>query len=106
MLDVSKRLGVIPARANSSRFPKKILARISGKPMVQYVWEAAKQARLLDDVVVATDDAEIARVVGDFGGKAVLTPNTFESGTDRVAYAAAESGAAIIVNLQGDEPLL
>lgn len=109
MLKSSKRLGVIPARASSTRFPKKITARINGKPMVQYVWEAARQARLLDDVVVATDDREIYETVRDFGGKAVLTPNTFESGTDRVAFAAAEIGAGpddVIVNLQGDEPLL
>jgi 3-deoxy-manno-octulosonate cytidylyltransferase (CMP-KDO synthetase) len=106
MLDGSKRLGVIPARANSSRFPKKILARIHGRPMIQYVWEAAKRARLLDEVIVATDDAEILAEVRSFGGKAVLTPATFSSGTDRVAYAAQESAAEIIVNLQGDEPLL
>lgn len=106
MLTSSKRLGVIPARANSTRFPKKITARILGKPMIQYVWEAAKQARSLDDVMVATDDSEIFETVIGFGGKAVLTPSTFESGTDRVAFAVADSDAGLIVNLQGDEPLL
>jgi 3-deoxy-manno-octulosonate cytidylyltransferase (CMP-KDO synthetase) len=74
--------------------------------MIQYVWEAALQARLLDEVVVATDDEEILAVAQGFGAKAVLTPNTFESGTDRVAFVAQESGAGIVVNLQGDEPLL
>src|SRR5438128_2721197 len=103
--DGSPRLGVIPARAGSSRFPGKCLAPINGKPMIQWVWEAASRAARLTEVVVATDDPAIVRKVEGFGGKAVLT-GPAQSGTDRVACIAKDSEASIVVNLQGDEPLL
>jgi 3-deoxy-manno-octulosonate cytidylyltransferase (CMP-KDO synthetase) len=99
-------LAVIPARANSSRFPQKVIAKIHSKPMVQYVWDAACRAKRLGSCIVATDDAGIAAVVESFGGKVVITPESIKSGTDRVAYVARESEAAIVLNLQGDEPLL
>ncbi len=99
-------LGVIPARADSTRFPLKILAPIAGKTLVQHVWEAAKRCRLLSDVVVATDSDKIIEVVNSFGGNAVMTPSECPSGSDRVAIVAKTASASIIVNLQGDEPLL
>ena len=105
MHDESPRLGVIPARADSSRFPCKVIASIHGKPMIQHVWEAARRARKLDSVVIATDDPEVASVARGFGAEVVLT-GTHASGTDRVAAVARATSAGLIVNLQGDEPLL
>ena len=74
--------------------------------MIQYVWEAAAQSRLLAARVVATDSEAVARTVEEFGGRVVMTPNHFQSGTDRVAFVARSSQAEIIINLQADEPLL
>ncbi len=101
-----KVIGVIPARYNSSRLEGKPLADIHGKPMVQYVYEIARKARHLDSVVVATDDERIAAAVGRFGGQVAMTSPAHASGTDRVAEVASASGADIVVNVQGDEPLL
>jgi 3-deoxy-manno-octulosonate cytidylyltransferase (CMP-KDO synthetase) len=103
---VPRRVGVIPARALSSRFPLKVLAPISGKPLVQRVWEAAIQSRLLHRVVVATDDERVRQAVHGFGGEAIMTPPSLPSGTDRVFYAIQGWDADVVVNLQGDEPLL
>lgn len=105
MRKTPSRLGIIPARAESSRFPHKIIARILNKPMIQYVWEAASRSRLLTEVLVATDHPEIRDIVEGFGGKAILT-GPFDSGTDRVASLVRDREADIIVNLQGDEPLI
>lgn len=99
-------LAVIPARMGAQRFPGKPLALISGKPLVQRVWEAAKAARRVTKVIVATDSEKIARVVRAFGGEAAMTSPKCPSGTDRVAQVARSSRAGIIVNVQGDEPLL
>ena len=74
--------------------------------MIQWVYERAQRARLLDEVVVATDDARIQKAVRDFGGKAIMTSPRHVSGTDRVAEAARKTKAAVIVNIQGDEPLV
>ena len=98
-------LGIIPARIGSTRFNRKILAPIAGKPMIQWVWEAAYRAKELDHVVVATDSPEIEAVVKGFGGLAELT-GEFPNGTMRVASVAKAYDADIIVNIQGDEPLL
>lgn len=106
MVKTAQVLGIIPARAHSTRFPFKILAPILGKPMIQYVWEAAKKAKTLSDVVVATDHSDIFDCVKSFGGQVVMTPSELPSGSDRVAYVAKDRSADIIVNLQGDEPLL
>jgi 3-deoxy-manno-octulosonate cytidylyltransferase (CMP-KDO synthetase) len=100
-----KVVGIIPARYNSSRFKGKALADICGKPMIQHVYEQAKKARLLDNLIVATDDRRIYNTVINFGGKAVLT-KIHSSGTDRIAEAAGKIKADIIVNIQGDEPLI
>ncbi|MBN1269017.1 MAG: 3-deoxy-manno-octulosonate cytidylyltransferase [Kiritimatiellae bacterium] len=99
-------LGVIPSRYGSTRLPGKSLVPLCGKPLVQWVYERAKQARALDELVVATDDQRIADAVARFGGKAVMTRSDHPSGTDRVAEAAASMQADIVVNVQGDEPLI
>lgn len=99
-------LGVIPARYASSRFPGKPLATIAGKTMLQHVWERASQARYLTSLVIATDDERIRAAAEDFSAKVVLTRPDHLSGTDRVAEAASASNAQIIVNIQGDEPMI
>ena len=101
-----KIIGIIPSRYASQRLPAKSLADIYGKPMVQRVYERAKQSRLLTDVIVATDDERIASAVKKFGGNAVMTPQSIQSGSDRVAFVARSLDADIIVNVQGDEPLI
>jgi len=98
-------VAVIPVRYGSSRFPGKPLADICGRPMVQWVYEQAVQARV-DRVLVATDDARIKTAVEDFGGEAVLTSSEHRSGTERVAEVAAGLEAEVVVNVQGDEPLI
>ena len=99
-------LGVIPARYQSTRLEGKPLADILGRPMIQYVYEAASRARSMGAVIVATDDERIRRAVGDFGGQVVMTRPDHKSGTDRVAEVAAGRDADIVVNIQGDEPLI
>ena len=97
--------GITPARAHSSRFPFKVIAKINQKPMLQYVWENALKAETLTGILVATDNLEIASVVKSFGGEACITPE-FPSGSDRAAFIAKDLNFDIIVNLQADEPLL
>jgi 3-deoxy-manno-octulosonate cytidylyltransferase (CMP-KDO synthetase) len=99
-------IGVIPARYKSSRLEGKPLADIHGKPMVQHVWERAKRAPCLDEVVIATDDERIRSVVRTFGGTVAMTSADHRSGTDRVAEAIRDRDADVIVNIQGDEPML
>lgn len=106
MVKAAQVLGIIPARAHSTRFPFKILAPIVGKPMIQHVWEKAKKAKSLSEVIVATDHVDIFNCVKSFGGQVVMTPSELPSGSDRVAFVAKDKPADIIVNLQGDEPLL
>ena len=99
----------IPARFQSSRFPGKPLAPIAGKPMIQHVWERAVSCGGLSEVVVATEDERIAACVAEFGGKAVMTDGFHRSGTDRICEAALKTGVRdddIVVNIQGDQPLL
>ena len=100
-------LAVIPARYGSTRLPGKALISLGGKPMIQRVWERVRQASSVSDVVVATDDERIRSVVQAFGGEAVMTRADHRSGTERVAeVAVVRSDAEIIVNVQGDEPLI
>jgi len=99
-------MGVIPARYGSTRLAGKPLADINGKPMIQHVYELACRAKTLDIVVVATDDQRVFDAVRSFGGTAVMTSSEHFSGMDRVAEVAAHSDADIVVNVQGDEPLL
>ena len=100
-------LGVIPARYGASRFPGKPLAVLWGKPMLQHVWERARAARGIDELVVATDDERIASAARGFGATVEMTSPACGSGTDRVAEVAKRRpNAAIVLNLQGDEPEL
>ena len=102
-----KTYGIIPSRYGSSRFPGKPLAVLAGKPLVAWVVEAVKKAKSLDEVLVATDDERIVAAVERHGGRAVMTPSDLPSGTDRIACAAGVfSDDDILVNIQGDEPLI
>jgi 3-deoxy-manno-octulosonate cytidylyltransferase (CMP-KDO synthetase) len=97
---------VIPARFASSRLPGKPLLRATGKYLIQHVYERACGAKCASDVIVATDDERIRDAVTSFGGRSAMTRPDHPSGTDRVAEAAAGLKADVIVNLQGDEPML
>lgn len=101
-----KALGVIPARLGSTRLSEKILRLIAGKPMIQHVWERAKQARKLKDVIVATDDARIQQCVEGFGGKAVMTRTDHPNGTSRIAEVMKSLKHEVVINIQGDQPLV
>lgn len=96
---------MIPARYASTRLPGKVLADIAGKPMVQHVYERASGAKV-QDVIVATDDARVQEAVRAFGGTVVMTSPEHRSGTDRLAEVAREMECDIVVNIQGDEPLI
>ena len=97
---------IIPARYDSTRFPGKPLCLLKGKPLIQHVYENSKRSRLAKDVVVATDSETIFERVLAFGGKSVMTDKDHPSGTDRIAEVAASLDYDIIVNVQGDEPLI
>jgi 3-deoxy-manno-octulosonate cytidylyltransferase (CMP-KDO synthetase) len=101
-----KITAIIPARYASTRFEGKALADIVGKPMVQHVYERTRRASLVSEVVVATDDERIAAAVRAFGGSVEMTSSSHETGTDRLAEVARRSDADLIVNVQGDEPLI
>lgn len=101
-----KIVGLIPSRYASVRFPAKPLALLAGKPMVLHVLEAARAAKSLDRVAVATDDGRIAEAVRKAGGEALMTSSEAASGTDRLAEAARALDADVYVNVQGDEPLM
>ncbi|MFM7149293.1 MAG: cytidylyltransferase domain-containing protein, partial [Gemmataceae bacterium] len=97
---------IIPARYSSSRLPGKPLLKETGKYLIQHVYERASKCRFASSVLVATDDQRIATAVEHFGGKYCMTDRDHPSGTDRVAEAARHVEGDIIVNLQGDEPLI
>ena len=101
-----KSIAIIPARFQSTRFPGKPLVPIGQKTMIQHVYERALQARSVAEVIVATDDVRILSAVQAFGGQARMTSTSHRSGTDRVAEVAASTDADVIVNVQGDEPLI
>ena len=101
-----RAVGVIPARYASVRFPGKALTRIDGVPMLQRVFEGARSAKTLRDVIIATDDERIAEACRAFGAEAVLTRSDHPTGTDRLAEVALDLEDEIIVNIQGDEPLI
>jgi 3-deoxy-manno-octulosonate cytidylyltransferase (CMP-KDO synthetase) len=101
-----KITAIIPARYASVRFEGKALADILGKPMVQHVYERTAMASLVSEVIVATDDERIAVAVSAFGGRAEITDKGHETGTDRLAEVAARLDSDLIVNVQGDEPLI
>jgi len=100
-------LGVIPARYGATRFPGKPLAVLWGKPILQHVWERARQVEGLDALVIATDDARIAEAAKGFGAEVEMTSPSCASGTDRVAEVVRHRmSRGIVLNLQGDEPEL
>jgi 3-deoxy-manno-octulosonate cytidylyltransferase (CMP-KDO synthetase) len=99
-------IAVIPARYASTRLPGKPLVPIAGKPMIQRVWERARQAKSISRVIVATDDERITRAVEAFGGEARMTRVDHRSGTERIAEVAVHVEASVYVNVQGDEPLI
>jgi 3-deoxy-manno-octulosonate cytidylyltransferase (CMP-KDO synthetase) len=101
-----KTVIVIPARYRSSRLPGKPLLRETGKYLIQHVYERACQAKRANSVIVATDDSRIVAAVESFGGEVMMTRRDHPSGTDRVAEVATKLDADMIVNLQGDEPLI
>jgi 3-deoxy-manno-octulosonate cytidylyltransferase (CMP-KDO synthetase) len=99
-------IGVIPARYHSSRFEGKVLAPILGKPMIQHVWERASQARVLDDLLIACDDEKVLEACREFGAKVVFTAKGHTSGTDRIIEVVNPLDVRVVVNIQGDEPLI
>src|SRR4030042_359357 len=103
---MQRAVSIIPARYNSTRFPGKPLALLRKKPVIQHVFEKVKNARLVDVVLVATDDKRIYNTVTDFGGKAVMTSEGHRTGTDRVAEAVKGIECDIVINIQGDEPFI
>jgi 3-deoxy-manno-octulosonate cytidylyltransferase (CMP-KDO synthetase) len=102
---MSEVTAIIPARWASTRFPGKPLVKLRGKPLVQYVWERAQRAKLVDRVIIATDDMRIAEAAFDFGAEVALTSPKHPTGTDRLAEVASKlKSAPIVLNVQGDEP--
>jgi 3-deoxy-manno-octulosonate cytidylyltransferase (CMP-KDO synthetase) len=99
-------IAIIPARYASTRYPGKALVMIKGKPMIQWVYERTKQSKLVSRVVVATDDERIRQAVASFGGEAMMTSPAHATGTDRIAEVAGKLECDIVVNVQGDEPLI
>jgi 3-deoxy-manno-octulosonate cytidylyltransferase (CMP-KDO synthetase) len=99
-------VGMIPARYESTRLPGKVLLDLGGKPMIQRVYERCRQAQSLDDVLVATDDERVREAVEDFGGRVEMTACEHCSGTDRLAEVAERTECDVIVNVQGDEPMI
>jgi 3-deoxy-manno-octulosonate cytidylyltransferase (CMP-KDO synthetase) len=99
-------VAIIPARYAATRLPGKPLSEIHGKTMIERVYERARAARRVERVIVATEDERIAAVVRGFGGEAVMTSKAHATGTDRLAEVARGVDASIVINVQGDEPLL
>jgi len=99
-------IGVIPSRYSSTRLPGKPLKDICGKSMVQWVYESAKQSKLLNEVIVATDDERIIEEVHKFGGKAMMTSVNHPNGTSRIAEAVKDLDVDLAINIQGDEPFM
>lgn len=99
-------IGVIPARYSSVRFEGKVLAEILGKTMLQHVWEKAKEAKVLDDLIIACDDERIAEAAGLFGAKVTLTSKGHQSGTDRICEVVNPLEVKVVINIQADEPLV
>src|SRR5262245_27999301 len=106
-MKVDAAIAIIPARFNSTRFPGKPIVEIDGKTLIEHVYRRVEQASLVDRIVIATDDSRIADAVRRFGGTVVMTRNDHQSGTDRLAEVAEGlDPAALVVNVQGDEPLI
>lgn len=99
-------IGIIPARYGATRFEGKVLADLMGKSVLQHVWENAKRASTLDDLIVATDEEKVKEEVERFGGKVVLTAKEHKTGTDRLREVVNPIDTKVVVNIQADEPLL
>ncbi|MFH1689626.1 MAG: 3-deoxy-manno-octulosonate cytidylyltransferase [Candidatus Eisenbacteria bacterium] len=99
-------VGVIPARLDSTRFPRKVLAEVAGKPLVRLVFERLSLASGIDEVFVATDSAEVERTVSSFGGQTLMVRERCATGSDRVAAAIRDIEADVVVNLQADQPMI
>ena len=99
-------IGIIPARLASTRFPNKPLAKMHGYSMIEHVYRRSKYAKSIDEIYITTCDGEIADEAKRFGAKVIMTSNTHTRGTDRVAEAANKVDADIVINIQGDEPLV
>jgi 3-deoxy-manno-octulosonate cytidylyltransferase (CMP-KDO synthetase) len=99
-------VGVIPARYGSSRLPGKPLVDLQGKPLLYYVYQRSLKARSLTRVLIATDDDRIYKAACDFGAEVVMTEKSHRSGTDRIAEAIQNVPADLVINIQGDEPLI
>jgi len=99
-------IGIIPARYASTRFEGKVLADLGGKPVIQHVYERARQAKMLDDLIVACDDERVKNAVIKFGGKAILTSPDQPTGTDRLTEVVNPIDVKVVVNIQGDEPFV
>lgn len=102
----NKTVVIIPARYASSRLPGKPLARIAGKPLIQWVYERAQEVMNAGEVFIVTDDSRIADAAKSFEAKVMMSPDNIQSGSERVGFAAQNIDANIIVNLQGDEPFV
>ena len=99
-------LAILPARYGSTRFPGKPLTPIAGKPMIQHVWERTRAAKRVDQTVVATDDVRIADACAAFGAEVEMTREDHPTGTDRLAEVAERHDHDVLINVQGDEPLI
>ncbi len=99
-------IGVIPARLESTRFPRKILFPIRNKPMIVHVYERALKAKKLDNVLIAVDSQETVDALKDYDIEIAMTSQKHQSGTDRIAEAVTDIDAEIVINIQGDEPML
>ncbi|MGV7221267.1 MAG: 3-deoxy-manno-octulosonate cytidylyltransferase [Nitrospinales bacterium] len=106
MTSKPKVVAVIPARWGSKRFPGKPLAIIQGRPMIEWVYDGVKKAQSVTDIIVATDDERVYSTVNGFGCRAVMTRSDHASGSDRIAEVVAGMSCDIVVNIQGDEPLI
>ena len=104
-----KVLGIIPARLNSTRLPQKLIKKINGKPLIYHTWNQALKAKTLNQVIIATDDKQIFNLCKEFGAYVVMTSSKIKCGSDRVAVAAKKFKLFkpdIVVNIQGDEPMI
>ena len=99
-----KILAVIPARYESTRFPGKVLAKQTGKYLIQHTWEQVRKVSVIKDIIIATDSEIVQKACGDFGAKCVITSPAHQSGTDRIAEVVSKIDVDVVINVQGDEP--
>jgi 3-deoxy-manno-octulosonate cytidylyltransferase (CMP-KDO synthetase) len=99
-----KILAVIPARYESTRFPGKVLAKQTGKYLIQHTWERVRKVSVIEDIIIATDSPIVQKACGEFGAKCVMTSASHQSGTDRIAEAVSKIDVDVVINVQGDEP--